>query len=412
MGARIRDAQVVFDVHECASRRVKLVLGIQQVEQRALADVELLAVGVTRAVDRLHIAFESALLFGQAADVEKRDAGGLACIAAGLVTQVGGLVEQVRVLAHPSLIGATVEQVPVQHDGAGDFALLVFDTVEVAAATAAHTCLDPRLIATALDLFTLRAHGAVVLDRGCDGRTACRRAAHRGGRIGRQAGVQQDRCAGVGIGRIADQAAVALRHIVQVGPLSGEVGIGQCQPCAGLFEIDTTRHAGTRSRLDLGLDVLVLHVVVFGQLDQATEAHDVVVGAGGFERGLLAHIDELEVARQPGVAEAVDFPVGGQAVPQHLGDVERDTIAAQALVLGGVAAGDGIAGLADFRIQVHPRVVRAGGDTGLVLRGLVGIEARGDLGVRGDRLQHRRLDGADVLRHRGGTGARDHADGE
>ena len=89
--------QVVLGVGVGAARGVELVLGVEQVEQAALADVELLAVGVARLLDRERVAVEVVAAVRTSFRVSlKAIAAGLARVAAGLVAQVGGLVDEVR----------------------------------------------------------------------------------------------------------------------------------------------------------------------------------------------------------------------------------------------------------------------------------------------------------------------------
>ena len=64
--ARIGQRQVVLGVGVGAARGVDLVLGVQQVQQAALADVELLAVGVARLLDGQRVALEVDELLGRA----------------------------------------------------------------------------------------------------------------------------------------------------------------------------------------------------------------------------------------------------------------------------------------------------------------------------------------------------------
>src|SRR5688572_3280166 len=136
-------------VQGIAARGVKLVLGVQHVEQRALADAELGAVGL----DDLNADVGMGLELRQALAARREPFPGLAQVALDVVArtlQVGARLVDARLrFAHARGIAAAAEQVraPAQHDET----VLVRPghAVEVAVARAADLEVDARGVARA-----------------------------------------------------------------------------------------------------------------------------------------------------------------------------------------------------------------------------------------------------------------------
>jgi hypothetical protein len=131
VGARIGDAQVCFGVGVGPFGGVDLVLGVQQVKQAALANVELLTIGIARLFDRQGVAIQVDQLLGEFSGVIERNDRSLARIAACLVAQVAGLVQHTDLLPNARLIAAAVVQVPIHHDLGRGVVALVAHTFKV-----------------------------------------------------------------------------------------------------------------------------------------------------------------------------------------------------------------------------------------------------------------------------------------
>ena len=110
----MRDQQVIVGVRIGALGLEEFVLGVEQVQQGALADIELLAIGIVRLFRGKLVLIEVAQLLGQLAGVVVGDGHGLSHVAADLVAQVLGDIDLVGILAGTRLIGEAIEQVPGQ----------------------------------------------------------------------------------------------------------------------------------------------------------------------------------------------------------------------------------------------------------------------------------------------------------
>ena len=214
--------------------------------------------------------------------------------------------------------------------------------------------------------------------RGGDRRVGAGR--HRGGERLRQRHLRRR--------HVADEALVARRHVVQVGALHAQVRFGQRDARGGLLEVDAAADAGLDARLDLPEQIAVLHVVVLGELHQLAVAQHVVPGARDLERGLLARIDELEIARQLLVAEAADLALRGQAVPQQLRRAHRGAVIGEA-VGRRHARIDLVVDVAEARLQIDARQEGAACRVDRVRRGAEGVEARRHVGIGEQRLLRR-----------------------
>ena len=156
-------------VDEGAAGLEVLVLRIQQIEQRALADVELLPVGVARHLGREVVLIEEAELLVQALDVVEGNRQRLAHVAASQLLQLARLGALLHRLALTRLIGAAPVQVVVQHHLGHGVARAAGHVVQVAAPALAQTKIDPRP-ERGLARLDLAAAGAHVLKSGVDGR--------------------------------------------------------------------------------------------------------------------------------------------------------------------------------------------------------------------------------------------------
>jgi hypothetical protein len=105
MGAQIGDGEVVLGIAVGAARLEQFVLAVEQVEQAALADVELFAIGIARLLDGKLVLVQVGQLLGQLAGVVEGDGDVLAYVAAGLVAQVLGDVVLFGVLARAGDVG-------------------------------------------------------------------------------------------------------------------------------------------------------------------------------------------------------------------------------------------------------------------------------------------------------------------
>ena len=106
---------VVFGIGQCAAGLVELVLGVQQVQQRALTDIELLLICLARFGRGELVLCQQRDLAGQAFGVVVGNLAGLPDVAASLVPQVKCTVEFREVLFGTRPVRATPEQVVVQH---------------------------------------------------------------------------------------------------------------------------------------------------------------------------------------------------------------------------------------------------------------------------------------------------------
>ena len=379
MHARIGHAQLVLGIGVAAARAVDLVFGIEQVQQAALADFELLAVGVARALDGHHIALEEAQLLVELDAVVVGDGGRLSHVAAAAVAQVGRLRHEVGELAAARPVGAAVKEVPGHQQFDRAVAAPVGHAAEVAAFRGARAGLEARLEHAAL-AFGLRTQRTQVLDGRAHAGVAlggfalclaCRR-----GQALAQASAQQS----LRRRRLAHHAVVARGDVVQVGHVGEKVRLGQRQAGAALLDVDAAADARLEAAADLVERDLVLHVVVFGELHEAAKAQHVVVGARGLERGLLGGVCELEIAHAAQVVEARHLVACSQAVPEQLRHGEADASLREAPVGGREALG-GLAGAPDVGVRVQARVISAAGDVDLVASGTKGVEARRDVGV-------------------------------
>ena len=136
----------------------------------------------------------------------------------------------------------------------------------------------------------------------------------------------------------------------------------------------------------------MLHIVVFGKLDQTAEADHVVVGARRLQRGVLGRIEEFEIARTPLEAEAVHILGGGEPVPEQLAHGEVDAGAGDRLSLRG-AGGDAGAVAAGIGVQVDARQELASHHGDGVVCCAVGVESGSYFGVALDRLLDRAAQG-------------------
>jgi hypothetical protein len=310
-----------------AARGEQFVLCVEQVEQAALADVELLAVGVARLLDRQHVAVQRFELLGELARVVEGDRRALARVAASLVTQVGGLVHDVGGLTDARPVAAAVVEVPFQHDFGAGVAPLVGDAVQMAARAAAQARLHARLPGAAFASFRTGACGAQRLD----GRTDRRAGLHCGvagvGGAGGQAGVGRRRLRHARRRQFADDARITRRHVVQVRGLGDEIALGQREAGVGLFEVDTAAHTCAHPASNLARRDLVLHVVVLGQRHPRQPDHH-----AGTRGGTLRQLERQTALhqRQAGGQRRARCALAMQ--PHHLDQAGEQRVGVQQVV--------------------------------------------------------------------------------
>jgi hypothetical protein len=213
--ACVGNGPVVHEVGECAACGVSLVLGVQQVQQAALADVELLAVGVSRTLNGRRVATLCVQLHRQFGGVVEGDHGVLASVSAGLVARIHGLAHGLLLLPNAGAVGTAVEQVPVQQQFHRCIGFAVFHPAQVFAAShagaGAHLRLQRRAAgrmagASSTHAFNASSNGSTAAQCLLDG-VVCTTG---------QAAAQQFNGAHVGSRRLAHDALVARRHVMQV----------------------------------------------------------------------------------------------------------------------------------------------------------------------------------------------------
>ncbi len=129
--------------------------------------------------------------------------------------------------------------------------------------------------------------------------------------------------AGSLVGGFAHDAQVAGADIVQVGDFGQQVGLGQRQSTIGLVEIDAARRPGARLLVDLYRGELVLEEVGPRFLDQLAAPCHIGISLDGLQADVLVGLEQLVVAHQLGITQALDLVAREHAVEQHLGQGDR-----------------------------------------------------------------------------------------
>ena len=306
---------VVHGVGVCAAGLKVFILGIEQVKQGPLPNLELATIGLARLLDGKLVLVQVAKLFTQTADIVIGDGQCLADVATALVAQV--LLASLRRSAYwrfkarsdPPLKRFVVED---QFDDAVRTAAI--DTVEISHYALAGTQIDARL-ESGVGPLRLGLRRTDVLDSGVKGRTAL---------IGQHQGIGDRGRKAVGIERrgdkvfgrqLAHHALIARTHIMEIAGLGEQVRLRQRQATGCLLEVNPATHSSTHPLLDLVEDLLVLDVVFLGERNEVAIALHILICAIRLERRALGAIEQFVVARQLGVAEFFNF--GRVAKPSY-----------------------------------------------------------------------------------------------
>ena len=341
LGAQIGDAEIHVGIHRSAPRIEQFVFGIEQVEQGALADVELRLVGIPRLLDRAHLQVEVGKLGAQALDIVVGNRQRLAGIAAGLVAQVHGEILAFGIYGLARHVGAAIEYVVAEDDFRGVVLARADGALIVVGGLVAHAQVEPGLKPGTPE-FEVMLRGFEVFHRGPQRRIQVE-AHFQGGRLGRWK-IQRypDRRKQHRRRRFANQADEARRDVMQVGRLGIQVQFGQCQAAGGMLNIHPPAGAGLGATQELLVAGPMLDIVVFRQQQQQAIAHHVVVGTSGFERRAFRGIDQFEVPGQARLVEPLDVVRGGESVVQHL--VQRQCLATAAeITIGNARLPQGLA---------------------------------------------------------------------
>lgn len=312
-----------------ASGREQFVLGVKQVEQGALADVELVAIGVARLFHEADLNVEEGHLLAQALDVVVGDRKRLPRVAAGLVAQIDGEVAALNVLPFAGAVRTAVEQVVGQHHLGHVVDAVADDVQRVLGVVGARPEIEAGRVGGAahgdvvfggLDILLGGEHARVLLEHPFERRLLA----------GRHRPADQRWREGDVRGSLVDDALVTRGDVMQVGRLGGQVDFGQRQTAGCLLEIDAAAATGLGAAQQLFERRAVLNVVVFGKIDEEAVAQHVKVGAACFEGDVVDRLEEFVVAHQLGLVQSFDFVARGKAVEQHL--VEADQLAGAIVV--------------------------------------------------------------------------------
>ena len=110
--------EILFGVGNRSFGLIKLVFGVQQIQQGTLTDVELQPVRIARLLDRHFVLIQITQLLFDLAGIVVGNQQGLPDVPAGFVTQILGHIELLGKLAFSGLVTEAVEQVP-GHDHLG-----------------------------------------------------------------------------------------------------------------------------------------------------------------------------------------------------------------------------------------------------------------------------------------------------
>ncbi|MNX65765.1 hypothetical protein D3C86_968340 [compost metagenome] len=129
----------------------------------------------------------------------------------------------------------------------------------------------------------------------------------------------------------ARHALEALLHVQQVGRLGHQVGLGQRQASARLFQVDPAAHARLGALADLLERLLMQGIVLAGQQLHVAIALQVDVGLHGGKGGGVAGGQHVIEARQLVEAGLLDVVVRAEAVEYELTQFHAVAGAAPAL---------------------------------------------------------------------------------
>ena len=217
----------------------------------------------------------------------------------------------------PRLVGAAVEQIPVQDDFGNVLDAIAIHAQVVFDMVGTRPEIDTRRIGTTpcrdialgrLDVFDGRQQRRILAIEGGDGVLVA----------GRQGIGELTRRDDGGRRLGIDQALVTGSHVMQVGGFGRQVDFRQGQAAAGLLKVNATADTGLGPAQQLLVGRLVLDVVILGQVQQITIAQHVDIGLRGFERDALGSIEQFVVTDQTRLVETLDVVVGGKAVEQQL----------------------------------------------------------------------------------------------
>ena len=315
---------VVHGVGVCAAGLKVFILGIEQVKQGPLPNLELATIGLARLLDGKLVLVQVAKLFTQTADIVIGDGQCLADVATALVAQVLRFIETLGVLAFQGAVRSAIEEVVVEDQFDDAVRTAAIDTVEISHYALAGTQIDARL-ESGVGPLRLGLRRTDVLDSGVKGRTAL---------IGQHQGIGDRGRKAVGIERrgdkvfgrqLAHHALIARTHIMEIAGLGEQVRLRQRQATGCLLEVNPATHSSTHPLLDLVEDLLVLDVVFLDERNEVAIALHILICAIRLERRALGAIEQFVVARQLGVAEFFNFGARREAVIQHLVERQRPT---------------------------------------------------------------------------------------
>ncbi|OGT12996.1 MAG: hypothetical protein A3F73_13280 [Gallionellales bacterium RIFCSPLOWO2_12_FULL_59_22] len=130
----MRSGKIMFGIDVAAPGLKQFIFRVQQVEQAALADLELLLVSATRFLDRHAVLPQEIKLLLQLGHIVVSNCQNHAYVAANLVALISGSIQALEVLLHPRTIRPAAEQVPVHHHLGCGVAVLARNPANIAVA--------------------------------------------------------------------------------------------------------------------------------------------------------------------------------------------------------------------------------------------------------------------------------------
>ena len=324
--------QIVLRIDQGTLGIEQLVFGVQQIQQRALTDLELLLVGDANLGSGEHMFTQEGRLLTQTGHIVPGDRQLLLEVAAGVITHILRRITLGDGLAQACLVGTAAIQVVGQHQ---------------LHPRALHIPVGGRVLVTIpsggseqFELWHVRALGRLLTGLGRLHQSLLGQQQRAGAQgiaeiLGNPGDRQPASHLGCGIQRgrrvLAHHATVALHHIVEVVALGHQIGLRQRQTTAGLLQVHATTHARLLALAQLpqrhlvGAEVFARQLFHFAVTLHIQIRRNDIVGQVFGGRAQIVELGQLLEA------QLADIAAGGETIKDQLTQLQIPARAAPVL---------------------------------------------------------------------------------
>ena len=367
IGAETRRHGIVTGLAVLVARAVEFVLGIQQVDQVALANEEFLAIGTHGLARLLHVLLEKGQLPVQRIVRHPRQAQGFDDLAAHAGGELLLLVDRTGLLAALGLVGAAVVEVVAQVEHQAGFVGIARCATDIVAPQLGKTQIHGR-IATAARALVIGTRGFDIAEGHLHGRMLLQGLVDQRIQIVRRQLGQQRVFQLVGRDIAAEQLVKLGQGILQVVLLRDQTGVSTGHATFGLLQLRYPSDTGIIPFANLRQDAFMGIHILHRQLVQLALLEHLEIGLDHVQGHIVGAVVKVEQGGAGTGAGLFDLVGGVVAVEQVLGQrqLHSRTVVIHRRVAG--SRGVGTVG-AGGSLQVDARTPAALGD-GLVLQDL------------------------------------------